>query len=40
MIAPREKLIDKGKETLSNAELIAILVESGTPNVSAVDLAK
>ncbi len=37
---PREKLMDKGKETLSNAELIAILLGSGTPNVSAVDLAK
>ena len=35
---PREKLRDKGAETLSNAELIAILVGSGYPGVSAVEL--
>jgi len=35
---PREKLRDKGAEALSNAELLAILVGSGTPGVSAVEL--
>ncbi|MEP2026595.1 MAG: DNA repair protein RadC [Reichenbachiella sp.] len=37
---PREKLIIKGKSSLSEAELIAILIGSGTPKISAVDLAK
>ncbi len=37
---PREKLILKGKHVLSDAELIAILIGSGTPSISAVDLAK
>lgn len=37
---PREKLLAKGKSALSDAELIAILIGSGTPKVSAVDLAK
>lgn len=37
---PREKLIIKGKAALSEAELIAILIGSGTPKISAVDLAK
>jgi len=35
---PREKLRDKGAEALSNAELLAILVGSGYPGVSAVEL--
>ena len=35
---PREKLRDKGPDALSNAELMAILVGSGTPGVSAVEL--
>lgn len=35
---PREKLRDKGPQALSNAELLAILIGSGTPGVSAVDL--
>ena len=35
---PREKLRDKGPQTLSNAELLAILIGSGTPGVSAVEL--
>ena len=35
---PREKLRDKGPEALSNAELLAILIGSGTPGVSAVEL--
>ena len=37
---PREKLILKGKSALSDAELIAILLGSGTRASSAVDLAK
>lgn len=37
---PREKLALKGKGTLSDAELIAILLGTGTSKLSAVDLAK
>src|SRR5690554_6818925 len=37
---PREKLILKGKASLSDAELIAILIGSGTKSLSAVDLSK
>ncbi|MEM6516848.1 MAG: DNA repair protein RadC [Bacteroidota bacterium] len=37
---PREKLRDKGKLALSDAELIAILIGSGSANESAVSLAK
>lgn len=37
---PREKLVLKGKSALTDAELIAILIGSGTPSVSAVDLSK
>ncbi|ABG58428.1 RadC family protein [Cytophaga hutchinsonii] len=37
---PREKLLLKGISALSDAELIAILLGSGTTNVSAVELAK
>jgi DNA repair protein RadC len=37
---PREKLLTKGISTLSNAELIAILLSTGTKSMSAVDLAK
>ncbi len=37
---PREKLLLKGKSTLSDAELIAILIGSGTKTLSAVELAK
>ncbi|WP_281231830.1 RadC family protein [Flavobacterium gelatinilyticum] len=37
---PREKLMQKGKEALSNAELIAILIGSGSRKESAVDLSK
>lgn len=35
---PREKLRDKGSQALSDAELLAILIGSGTPGVSAVEL--
>lgn len=37
---PREKLMLKGKQALSDAELIAILIGSGNRNESAVDLSK
>lgn len=37
---PREKLLDKGVSTLSNSELIAILIGSGTRKESAVSLSK
>ena len=37
---PREKLQLKGKNSLSDAELIAILLGSGSRSESAVDLAK
>lgn len=37
---PREKLLMKGKSALSDAELIGILIGSGTISMSAVDLAK
>lgn len=35
---PREKLRDKGPQSLSNAELLAILIGSGAPGTSAVEL--
>lgn len=37
---PREKLLHKGHHALSDAELLAILLGSGTKNCSAVDLAR
>ena len=37
---PREKLIAKGPTALTDAELIAILIGSGSRNESAVDLCK
>jgi len=37
---PREKLLLKGKASLSDAELIAILIGSGTTRLTAVDVAK
>jgi len=37
---PREKLLLKGKNALSDAELIAILIGSGSRNESAVALSK
>lgn len=36
---PREKLLNKGSEALSNGELIAILLGSGNQEMSAVELA-
>ena len=37
---PREKCIQQGAETLSNAELLAILLRSGTAKYSALDISK
>jgi DNA repair protein RadC len=37
---PREKLLLKGRQALSDAELIAILIGSGTRDLSAVQLAQ
>ena len=37
---PREKLLYKGKNALSDAELVAILIGSGSRNESAVELCK
>jgi len=37
---PREKLLLKGTSALSHAELIAILIGSGTATLSAVEVAK
>jgi len=37
---PREKMLHKGREVLTNAELIAILIGSGTVKLSAVEVAK
>lgn len=37
---PREKLLAKSPASLSNSELLAILINNGTRNRSALDLAK
>lgn len=37
---PREKMMLKGRESLSDAELIAVLIGSGSRNESAVELSK
>ena len=37
---PREKLLSRGAEALTDAELIAILLQSGSAGKSALDLAK
>lgn len=37
---PREKFIEKGREALSNTELLAILIRSGTQDRSAMVVAK
>lgn len=37
---PREKLLQKGREFLSDAELLAILIGSGNRNESAVEVCK
>ena len=37
---PREKLLDKGRQVLTEAELIAILIGSGNRDETAVELSK
>ncbi|HSC53171.1 MAG TPA: DNA repair protein RadC [Phnomibacter sp.] len=37
---PREKMMKHGADTLSSAELLAILMNNGTKNKSAIDLAR
>jgi DNA repair protein RadC len=37
---PREKMLQKGPEALSNSELVAILINNGSKEKSAVELAK
>lgn len=37
---PREKLLKNGEHTLSNAELLAILLRTGTKGTSALDIAR
>ena len=37
---PREKLINRGASALSDAELLAIFLRTGTPGLTAVDLAR
>lgn len=37
---PREKLLAKGAAALSDAELLAIFLRTGTPGMTAVDLAR
>src|SRR6187402_906595 len=37
---PREKLFSKGPPALSDSELLAILINNGSKNRSAVELAK
>jgi DNA repair protein RadC len=37
---PREKLLEKGAAALSDAELLAVLLRTGMPGHSAVDLAR
>lgn len=37
---PREKLLKKGARSLSNSELLAILLRTGTTGASAIDIAR
>lgn len=37
---PRERLLALGKDALSNAELLAILINNGTQGVSALEMAR
>lgn len=37
---PREKLLEKGAESLSDAELLAIFLRTGLQGITAVDLAR
>ena len=40
MTGPGKNYVNKGAEALSNSELIAILLNNGSKNKSAVELAK
>ena len=37
---PREKMLEKGASVLSNAELLAIMIRTGTGKMNAVDVAR
>ena len=37
---PREKLLKYGELTLSNAEVLAIMIKTGAPGNSPVDIAR
>jgi DNA repair protein RadC len=37
---PREKLLEKGASSLSNAELLAIMIRTGTGSMNVVDVAR
>ena len=37
---PREKMLDKGRKALSNSELLAIVIGSGSQNMNVLELAK
>ncbi|MBV8388972.1 MAG: hypothetical protein JO080_04140 [Mucilaginibacter sp.] len=37
---PREKLMEQGREAMSDTELLAMLICAGLPGVTAVDLAE
>lgn len=37
---PREKLIQKGVQSLSDAELLALFLQTGRPGLSAIDVAR
>lgn len=37
---PREKMLDKGADALSNAELLAILLRTGTEKMNVIDVAR
>ena len=37
---PREKLLQKGVDALSNSELLAILLRTGSKEESALDIAR
>jgi len=37
---PREKLVEKGVGSLSDAELLALFIRTGRPGYSAVDVAR
>ena len=37
---PREKMMSKGAESLSNAELLAIMLRTGTADRNVIDVAR